>query len=121
VWAIVITCLWLGLVGLLVLLMRLANVDYSICLLRNLTGWPCPSCGMTRGVLKILEGRLITGWLKNPLMFTLLGGLTIDTLGRVLLARKVELNLTRGQRRLVLWAFLAALLLNWAYLIRYVG
>ena len=120
-WAVIVTGVWLGMIGLLVLLMRIRHLDFRICIFHRLTGWPCPSCGMTRGVLAALAGRPIEGWLCNPLFFTLLAIFAADALGRVLLARRVRFNLTRGQRRLVWWAFLGLLLLNWAYLIRYVG
>jgi hypothetical protein len=87
----------------------------------RLTGLPCPTCGMTRGVLRMLHGEFIAGWLYNPLMFTLLAVFAADALGRLVLARKLELTLTRRQRRVAWIVFLATVLVNWAYLIRYVG
>ncbi len=120
-WAVGVVFAWLALVGVLVILMRILEVDVRVCVFHRLTSWPCPSCGLTRGVLSILGGDLVAGWRFNPLMFTLLAIALADTLGRVALARKVELNLTRRQRRIAWAVFVALVLINWAYLICYVG
>jgi hypothetical protein len=38
------------------------------CLLRSLTGIPCPTCGATRGALALLDGRLLEALALNPLV-----------------------------------------------------
>ena len=48
----------------------------SLCVFRNLTGWECPGCGMTRAVLSILRGDLPAAFGYNHLVivvFPLLG------------------------------------------------
>jgi len=120
-WSIVVVAAWLGLIAATVAAARAFGREISVCVFRRLTGLPCPTCGMTRGALSMLRGEVLAGWAYNPLMFTLLGLAAAATLARAALARKLEVRMTRRERRLA-WAALAALvLLNWAYLIRYVG
>jgi hypothetical protein len=40
------------------------------CLFRQVTGVPCPSCGATRGVLALMDGRVLEALTFNPLMVT---------------------------------------------------
>lgn len=51
--------------------------NYSVCIIKNITGVPCPSCGSTRGVLEILNGRLYQALLLNPLSFIVLFGVLL--------------------------------------------
>ncbi|WP_284650852.1 DUF2752 domain-containing protein [Flavobacterium terrisoli] len=37
-----------------------------MCIIKNVTGYPCPSCGTTRAVTLLLEGKLIDSLLLNP-------------------------------------------------------
>ena len=37
-----------------------------VCIIKNVTGYPCPSCGTTRAVTLLLEGRIIDSILLNP-------------------------------------------------------
>lgn len=41
----------------------------SVCLLKNATSLPCPSCGTTRSILQIGTGNLQDAFLTNPLGF----------------------------------------------------
>lgn len=38
----------------------------EICVLKNTTGLPCPSCGTTRSVLHLVHGDLYTALFMNP-------------------------------------------------------
>lgn len=40
----------------------------ALCLFRNLTGWECPGCGMTRAVLSLLRGDLATALHYNRMV-----------------------------------------------------
>jgi len=47
----------------------------GICLIKNITSIPCPSCGSTRSVLSILKGNFLESLYWNPLgllLFTFL-------------------------------------------------
>lgn len=60
--------LFLACAGLLVLVLRLLN---GFCMLRTLTGIPCPGCGMTRAVLSALHGDFGAAFAYHPLWVTL--------------------------------------------------
>jgi len=40
----------------------------TLCLFRNLTGWECPGCGMTRAILSLLRGDLATALHYNRMV-----------------------------------------------------
>lgn len=39
----------------------------GVCLIKTATGIPCPSCGSTRSVVSLLEGRILDAMYWNPL------------------------------------------------------
>ncbi|WMJ73182.1 DUF2752 domain-containing protein [Cytophagaceae bacterium ABcell3] len=39
---------------------------FSMCMIKNVTGIPCPSCGSTRAVMALLNGGLAESVLLNP-------------------------------------------------------
>jgi len=88
---------------------------FTFCLLKILTGLPCPFCGGTRAAFALLGGDLLRAFWLNPLavsliLFFLPGYLVYN---RVLRPRGWEKKLSR-----LFWllSFLA-LAANWAYLI----
>ena len=42
----------------------------ELCIFKEVTGIPCPSCGTTRSMLQILEGNLTESLVINPLGVT---------------------------------------------------
>ncbi len=70
-----VAVVWLALVGAFEWL-RPAGSDLTLCLFRNATGLPCPTCGTTRAVLAAADGRLADAASFNPFMATaaLVGG-----------------------------------------------
>ncbi len=121
VWVVVVVAAWLALVAAAVALAAAADVDVHLCLFHRLTTLPCPTCGSTRGTLSILHGEFVAGWAKNPMLFTLMLAAAAALLLRVALARKVEVQMSRSERRVAIGVFLVLLAVNWAYVIRYVG
>lgn len=91
------------------------------CGFRLLTGAPCPGCGSTRMVLALLELRIVDAFHFNPLSF-LLGvlGLILLVL-RVAAGKRVIWIEGAGSRRVVVAVFIAAVLLNWAYVLSAAG
>ncbi len=41
--------------------------DKTICVYKNITGYPCPGCGMTRSTISLFAGRIIESFFFNPL------------------------------------------------------
>jgi hypothetical protein len=87
------------------------------CLFREVTGLPCPFCGLTHSMMALGQLDLGAAVMQNPL------GLLLLPLAIVLLAAGVPVMLRR--RRLswpvpALWAGLAVLLLSWVVqIVRY--
>ncbi len=119
-WAILLVFFWLGLGASAIWLSDYLDHPVQLCLVKRLTGYPCPTCGFTRGLLSLLHGHVIQAWLFNPLLYSVLGLFFIATAIRVIFARSLRINLTRIER---LTAWILAIVLffaNWVYVILYV-
>ena len=40
--------------------------QYSVCMIKNVTGFPCPSCGITRAIQLLFKGNFIDSLVMNP-------------------------------------------------------
>lgn len=110
--------LWLSLMAVRVLVLGRPGPG---CWFHNVTRVACPTCGLTRGTLRLLDGHPLDAWAHNPLMFTLLGCLAGATVLRVLAGRRVRFELS-GPERKAAWIAAAALLAaNWIYVAVFVG
>ncbi len=107
---------WTVLVGVFVLLKPAGN-DATLCMFRNVTGLPCPTCGSSRAALAVVRGRPLEAIVFNPFV-TVAGALAIAWLTvRVGFGRRIEIDLASRQRRLV-WVAIGALLgANWVYVV----
>lgn len=91
------------------------------CPFHALTGLPCPTCGTTRGVLALVDGRPLDAIAMNPLVF--IGGVCLVSyiaVGMAVYARTGRFpEPTFSPRGLVFARVLAGavLALNWIYLI----
>jgi hypothetical protein len=112
---------WLALGGAAVWLSSHHDRVVTLCLIKRVTGLPCPTCGFTRGVLSLLSGSPGHGWLKNPLLFSVLALFFLATGIRIFFAHAITIRLSRIERAIA-W-LLAAILFaaNWSYVIFYVG
>ena len=120
-WAVLLVFVWLGFGAGAVGLSLYLNRPVQLCLLKRLTGFACPTCGFTRGVLSLLHGQICQAWLYNPLLYSLMVVFFSATAIRVIFARSVRINLTSTER-IVAWILAVALFFfNWAYVIVYVG
>lgn len=119
-WAVMIVTLWLLLVAGAIYLSIYLNEPVQLCMFKRLTGFDCPTCGSTRGVLSLLHGHIIDAWLCNPLLFSGLLIFCIVTAIRIVFASSFKLNLTKTER-FSAW-ILAGLLffVNWMHIIFYV-
>src|SRR5688572_12654305 len=50
----------------------------TVCLIKNITGVPCPSCGASRSVISILEGNFIEAARSNPIGYILIAILLVS-------------------------------------------
>ncbi|MDD4576477.1 MAG: DUF2752 domain-containing protein [Bacteroidales bacterium] len=41
--------------------------EKTFCVYKNLTGYPCPGCGMTRSTISLFKGNIIDSFFYNPL------------------------------------------------------
>lgn len=89
------------------------------CTFKNVTGHPCPGCGMTRAWIHMTHGRFVDAVLMNPFgvllfLFTFFGVLYLGLRWLLKLpALRVSMG-TTGQ--LIFWVTLALLFgLNWLY------
>jgi hypothetical protein len=118
-----------GLIGLLALAAAafvpmdriLSDVGYA-CGLRTLTGYPCPTCGVTRAFVRTAHFELGSALRLNPLATVALLGTMVYVpyaLAAVALrTRRLRLtHLTRRSTRLLLALCAALVLGNWAYMI----
>lgn len=92
------------------------------CRFHDLTGWPCATCGVTRGVVALGKGAWREALRCNPLLVSgLLGFLACSVVSAVLwvfrLPRPRVALASRGARLAAGLAVVAAVLLNWAYLV----
>lgn len=92
-----------------------------ICGLRNATGLPCPTCGMTRAFVRVTHGDLQGALQVSPLGAVLCGvaGLLVFwlVLRLSVLKRGFALHLTKREKRIGAIAGGVLLAVNWAYLL----
>lgn len=101
-----------------------ATPDLTVCLLKNVTGLPCPSCGTTRSLLLLMSGDLQTALLTNPLGIVAAISLVVtpiwiakdmlcrtDTLALVFLWTEKRIK----TRKVVYIPLVALALLNWGW------
>ena len=62
---ILIACL-AGFIYLFCTIHNLKSETFRVCIIKNVTGYPCPSCGTTRAVSLLFEGKTIESILLNP-------------------------------------------------------
>ncbi|UCG58196.1 MAG: DUF2752 domain-containing protein [Phycisphaerales bacterium] len=120
-WAVMLVLVWFALGGVTICLSAHLGREVHLCLFKYFTGYPCPTCGFTRGLLAGARGQFIQAWLYNPLLFSLLGLYSGAMVVRILFRRGVRIRLTPAERATT-WCGAAVLFAaNWVYVILYVG
>jgi hypothetical protein len=64
-WLLFIAC-FLGFIYLLYHLQDSENTHFGVCIFKQVTGFPCPSCGTTRAVQLLLQGDVLASLQMNP-------------------------------------------------------
>jgi hypothetical protein len=98
------------------------GLPWPHCVFHDLTGLPCITCGMTRCGIQFFHGHFLAALKWNPLVFALLCGLTaFDLYAFATLAtggpRLRICFCTQAAKTFVRVAVIAALALNWIYLL----
>src|SRR4029453_6926401 len=101
-------------------LLRLDRLPFTVCLFKALTGLPCPACGSTRAVAHLAHADVAGALAMNPL--TTVAAVVVAAWAvadAVLLSRGRALDLEVESRlgNLMRVGFVAAVALNWAYLL----
>lgn len=91
----------------------------SVCLFKNLTGYPCPGCGSTRGTILLFKGHFMESILLNPvaLIINVLAIIAIVMIVRDLWLNKTDFNtlITRKIHPVILAIIVILTLLNWMW------
>ena len=108
--------------GLIALGWLALGLPTPLCPLHAVTGIPCPTCGMTRGLGCLLHGHLAAAFLFNPLMIVALlcGGLYVLYAGAVVIGRFPRLRWDPLSRRASISVRAVVVILiaaNWIYLL----
>ena len=101
-------------------LLRLDALPFTVCFFKLVTGLPCATCGTTRALGRLFHGDLAGAFAMNPLAaagaVALLPWAAADLL---LMTRRKALGLELGPAsvRAARVAVVAAVFVNWAYLV----
>ena len=116
-WPLAALVLWLLLVFLFA---RAKPADYGgpgLCLFRDVTGVPCPTCGGTRMMMALGRGDVLAALQWNPLLLLVMTLSAAWLFIRIVLQRRIAMRCSVAQRR-VLWIIAALLFVaNWVWLI----
>lgn len=103
-------------------LLRLDRLPFPLCYLKAFTGLPCPTCGSTRALGRLFALDLPGALAMNPLATAAAAGLAAWAVADLVLlcrgrgqALRVEVSRRLGLALRV--AAVAAIALNWAYLV----
>lgn len=58
-----------GIIIVAVLLIISTLLGRGMCVVREMLGFPCPGCGLTRSFLLILQGRFVEAWQMHPFSY----------------------------------------------------
>ncbi len=64
--------------------------EFHVCLFKNVTGFPCPSCGTTRAIMLLLNGEFVKSMQLNPfgiVVVLLMGAIPLWILADIILKK----------------------------------
>lgn len=89
----------------------------ALCSVRRFTGYDCPGCGLKTAFIALAHGRVRECVDAHPLAIIVmgwLGYLFVRAVVEALTGKRLPALMSQRSRDLVLYAFLAALLVQWA-------
>lgn len=90
------------------------------CIFHELTGLPCLTCGSTRAFTALVDGEVFAALRLQPLFVigsAIALAIGLRGLAALITGRKLALNVSRQDRLLFRRVLIAAILVNWAYLV----
>jgi len=97
------------------------GLPWPVCAFHELTGLPCVTCGMTRCGIQFFHGHFFAALKWNPLVFAILCGLVAyDFYAFATLATRgprLRIVLGQGEKKYARAVIVAALAVNWLYLL----
>lgn len=116
--------LWVGAAGAIVAAAASWGVvewPRLLCPLKEVTGWPCPTCGATRALFALVRGEFVAALALNPAVVALAALYAVFALyaGVTLAGGLPRLRLVpgAGDRRSARWLVGGATLGTWLYLL----
>lgn len=103
-------------------LLGLDRLPFTVCLFKALTGLPCPTCGSTRAVGRLVHLDLAGAIAMNPLATigaAVLAIWAVTDFGLLARGRALDVEVGRPLSRLVRVLAVAAVAANWLYLLAY--
>ncbi|MFO8144550.1 MAG: DUF2752 domain-containing protein [Candidatus Syntrophosphaera sp.] len=94
---------------------------FRLCWFRALTGINCPTCGLSRSFIVLFGGRFIQALYYNPFMLIFTLFVILQQTSTLLFKRRLTLDATPGERRILLVVFFSLFALNWLHVILHVG
>jgi len=113
--AVALAC-WIVLTGARANLPERLNVP--ACSFPTVTGYPCPSCGMTRGMVAMARGRIAVAARLQPfsvLLFSAIVVVAVFAMGEAMTGRDLLTKLRPGLWWI--WAGLAGMFAGWAWVL----
>lgn len=101
-------------------LLGLDRLPFPVCLLKAVTGLPCPTCGSTRALGRLLHLDFAGALAMNPLAtggLVVLAAWALLDLSLLPRGRALDVEIGRPLGRWVRFAAVAAILANWIYLL----
>ena len=89
----------------------------QLCCFKALTGYNCPSCGISRAFFTLFSGRPLQALKYNPFMLLFSLGVLFQFFLQALFKRRLTLHATRKQRHTLYLILGILFLLNWLYLL----
>lgn len=120
-WAVALVVGWMALGGATIYVSRQRGQPLTLCLFKRVTGLPCPSCGTTRAAEHLARGHVAQAVATQPFMVGAGVLFVLMTLLRVGFSRRLQMETSRRARRAVGALIAVAFVVNWVYVILYVG
>lgn len=95
----------------------------GVCIIKNVTGYACPSCGTTRAVILLLEGKIIDSLLLNPfgiIVAVIMTGCPVWVLTDIVLKKETFFSAYKKSEAIIRKPWIAIVLtllvlLNWIW------